>query len=99
MAEAVTLTYESLENIIMSAVCDACNVDRAKVDLQTRLFDIGFDSVSLTGVMARVEADAAYEMDVKDVTAAFRAVSVGDLVNTLHAAVQQAQDEQVRRGV
>jgi len=99
MAETVTLTRESLESIIVNAVCEACNVDRATVDLQTRLFDIGFDSVSLTGVMARVEADAAYQMDARDVTAAFSAVSVGDLVNTLHAAVEQARDGQERGGV
>lgn len=78
---------ENPQEFVVQALCLACSLDRAGVTLQTSLRATGLDSLSLTAIVARVEANYACELSSEQIMDLFQASVVGDLVEKLTDAL------------
>jgi acyl carrier protein len=71
---------------LLAAVAAACNVSHSDISLQTRLHEIGLDSLALTAVITRMEAYFHIGMEPDRVLSAFSVDTVGELVDCIEAA-------------
>lgn len=81
---------ENLEETVVDIIAQTHGLERATIDRSTHLQDIGSDSVSLTSVIAALEAYLQVELTSDEIVALLSAEAVGDLVSIVNAAASAA---------
>jgi acyl carrier protein len=78
---------ENPEEFVLQALCMACSIDRSRLTPETELQTTGLDSLSLTAIVARLEANYTCEFSSTQIMDLFQASVVGDLVRKLTDAI------------
>ncbi len=78
-----------LEEMVVSAIAAACNIDRSAVSRNNNMQDLGVDSVNMTSIVAQLQATYHFQMDSDELIELFNAPSIGDFVALLSKAVQR----------
>jgi acyl carrier protein len=81
---------ESLTQLVLNTLSVACNVPPSLVTAQTRLSDIGMDSIGFTAVITRIETAYQRELPIESIMDLFKAKYVNDLVSRLSLVVGEA---------
>ena len=76
-----------LEELVSSAIATACNVDEAAISLETRLCDLGVDSISVVAIVAQVGAEHGLELSSDQLIELFDALIVRDFILLLQRAI------------
>ena len=69
-----------LDELIYSAVAQAGNVDRARVNADTRLIDLHIDSLAFVSVIAQVEAVCEVELTTDEILSLLWLPTIADAV-------------------
>lgn len=69
------------------AIAHACHVDAADVTGESRLADLGLDSLSLVSVLTLIEAEHGFELASDETLALLEAADVRTLAGTLAAII------------
>lgn len=77
----------SIAQKLIGQVATASDTDPATLSAQTRLNDIGLDSILLAIVLRSVEVEFAIEFDDNEIAAFFGAASIGDYVDIVCRAL------------
>jgi acyl carrier protein len=83
---------EELQELVLDTLCDACNADRTTVDLHTDVADIGFDSLTVTALLAQVQAFYNVEIAGPHIVGLHDSILVSDLVTKLSKAIAESAD-------
>jgi hypothetical protein len=78
--ESVELVRDEIERFVISAIARACHCDPAVLSGDTYLIEIGFDSLSLTGVYAQCEVTYGCRFEEEAVMQMLEVTQVGELV-------------------
>jgi acyl carrier protein len=70
---------------LIARIAEVCKVDIASLSRETRTDDIGLDSMSLTQILATMEAEFGIELADEDVFNLLEARSIDDYANVLNA--------------
>jgi acyl carrier protein len=70
----------ALDEFVLETLAMACNAERSLLTLETGLDEIGLDSLSLTAVVAQIEAVYGCRFESEDVVELFQAAAVRDVV-------------------
>lgn len=71
---------DSLEEIVLSVLANACNVERSDLDLGTTLADLGFDSLGAAAFASEMDATYAMPMEPEDLAKLYLAVTPSDVI-------------------
>jgi acyl carrier protein len=88
--EEPLIMRENLEETVVNIIAQTHGLERATIDRSANLQDIGSDSMSLTAVIAALEAYLQVELNSDEIVALFCAETVGDLVSIVNAAANAA---------
>lgn len=88
------MTIEAaVADTMIKLVARACAVDAHRITPDTLLDEVGVDSLSLTQIMAEMEAAFAIELWDDDIAGLAEARSVGDFVGVLNGALARTAAE------
>lgn len=77
----------SVQALVLDTLLTACRLEPSQLTLQTDLGDIGFDSLSLTAVVARVESDYDVQFSSDHILGMFQTMLVIDLAQVIETAI------------
>lgn len=72
-----------LADWLLCALAEACRRDRTEISLQTSLWDLALDSLSLVSITTLAETIYGIELEVDDVEAMLRGARVADILAVL----------------
>lgn len=78
---------ESVEEFLMNAIAVATNLDRSWLTPSMVLTEAGIDSLNLTAVIARVEAEYGCGFDEAELIQMFGAERVSDVIALVQRAI------------
>ncbi len=70
---------ETFSSMLASTIALACQCDQARLTDDTRLIDIGLDSVGLVSVVTQMEAACGHELGEEELVAVFKAERIRDI--------------------
>ncbi len=71
---------DSLDEIILSTLANACNVDRSALTPQTPLADVGFDSLGAAAFASEMESSHGICLEPEDLAKLYVAVTPADVI-------------------
>ena len=72
---------------LLAHIAEICSLDLGKLSRDTRIHDIGLDSLSLPQILEALQTEFMIQLDDDAVAAILEAKSIGDYVDVLNDAV------------
>jgi acyl carrier protein len=87
---------DSVDDIILGALANACKVERAALAPETVLADVGFDSLGAAAFVSEMEFSHGIVIEPDDLPKLYLAVTPADLVAVVGIAHAKAVDPELR---
>ena len=77
--------------LVLEALSTAYGLDTGAIDPSTDLGDIGFDSLGLTAIVARAEAEYDVEFSSERILEMYQSLLVTDLARAIEIGIDEAR--------
>ncbi len=84
-------THESIQDLVFTAVAEACNFDRADITAESNLVDLGIDSLNMAVIVARVELARGCHFLDEDIIQLLHAEVMGEFVRLVDETVERRE--------
>jgi acyl carrier protein len=83
-------TSDNVTEFVLSTLSTAFNFERSELSLNTQLLDIGIDSMSMTALVAHIEAEYGCEFSADQILELFRVTDIQGLIAKVSAVTRPA---------
>ncbi len=90
---------DSLDEIILSTLASACNVERSELRLDTTLADLGFDSLGAAAFASEMDSTHGLPIEPEDLAKLYLAVTPAEVIEVVRerrAKLEEAEGASTR---
>jgi acyl carrier protein len=79
-----------LDEIVVSAIAVACNIERSAIAVDANMLELGIDSITMTAIVAQVQASYDVQLETDDVVELLNAPRVADVLSLMKKALERS---------